>query len=274
MRSRHGLCIAMSALAVVFCLSVGAACAQTAKTTINAVTTTLYPPFEFRDPKTNKLTGFDIDLLEAVGAKMGAKINWIESSFNQLLTSIETKRADVVTDLTDTPERRESVSLVDYLIDRSVFLTLRDNTARFPGTDALCGKRVAAARGTTWPGEVAKWSDEHCTKIGKPGVIVVEVANSPDARLQLNQGRVDASVQGAGTLAYQNTLENNRYATIAKFYPATVGFGFSKDDPQFGLELKGAVAAVMADGTYQRLLNNWNLPDDDALGQPMINGQP
>ncbi|WP_375784825.1 transporter substrate-binding domain-containing protein [Bradyrhizobium sp. Pha-3] len=75
-------------------------------------------------------------------------------------------------------------------------------------------------------------------------------------------------------MAYQNMLENNRYVTVAKFYPATVGFGFAKDDPQLGQALKKALAELMADGTYQALPRKWNLPNENAIERPMINGQP
>ncbi|MGY4302182.1 hypothetical protein ACVWXN_010277 [Bradyrhizobium sp. i1.4.4] len=40
-----------------------------------------YPPMEFRDPATNALSGFDIDLGEAIGRKLGVKIEWQETSF-------------------------------------------------------------------------------------------------------------------------------------------------------------------------------------------------
>lgn len=179
-----------------------------------------------------------------------------------------------IVDMADTPERRKSVSFLDYLIDYSVFFTLRDNVARFPNVDALCGRRVAAVRGTTWPAEIVKWSDEHCTKAGKPAVAVVDAESSPDVLLQVNQGRVDAGVSGYGTMGYQNTLENNRYVAVAKFSEATVGFAFAKDDPEFGQALNKALAAPIAEGTYKKLLHKWNLPDDDGIERPMINGEP
>lgn len=271
---RTGLRLAVSAFAIASNFAAGSAYAQATKAIINAVANTTYPPFEFKDPTTSKLVGFDIDLLDAIAAKAGVKVNWIESHFDQLLSSVVTKRADIMVGLVDSPQRRESVNFLDYLNEYSVFLTLRDNAARFPNMDLLCGKQVAATRNSTWPDQIAKWSDEHC-KAGKPAVIVVGTNGSPDSRLQLNQGRVDAAVGGAGTLAYQNTIENNRYATIAKLNQGElVGYGFSKDAPELGQLLKKGLAAVMADGTYKNLMRKWNLAEDSALERPLINGQP
>ncbi|WP_245471694.1 hypothetical protein [Bradyrhizobium nanningense] len=52
------------------------------------------------------------------------------------------------------------------------------------------------------------------------------------------------------------------------------GMAFSKDDPQFGGQLKHALGALIADGTYGQLLHKWGLPDDASIEKPMINGEP
>ena len=272
-RSRFHLAVGAFAVAVSHATSV--ACAQGTKTVINAATVPKYPPFEFKDPASGKLIGFDVDIVDAIAGKMGIKVKWIDSSFDQLISSIETKRADImVAGMADTPERRASVSFLDYLHANSVFFTLRANAARFPDINALCGKRVATARRTIWPAAIEKWSDDHCTAAGKPAVIVVGTDGSPDTRLQLNQGRADAAVQGAETIPYQNTIEGNRYVILGKpFLIQQMGLGFARDDSQFGQKLKQALAALMADGTYQELLRKWDLMDS-AIEQAMVNGEP
>jgi polar amino acid transport system substrate-binding protein len=275
MVSRSRFYLAVGAFAVAISQAASVACAQGTKTVINAATVPKYPPFEFKDPASGKLIGFDVDIVDAIAARMGIKVNWIDSSFDQLISSIGTKRADImVAGMADTPERRASVNFLDYLHANSVFFTLRVNAARFPDVNALCGKRVATARRTVWPAAIEKWSDDHCTAAGKPAVIVVGTDGSPDTRLQLNQGRADAAVQGAETIPYQNTIEGNRYVILGKpFLVQQMGLGFAKDDSQFGQKLKQALAALIADGSYQDLLRKWDLTDS-AIEQAMINGQP
>src|SRR3954452_9614672 len=51
-----------------------------------------YPPMEFRDPATKALSGFDIDLGEAIRRKLGVKIEWQETSFAEFMPSISTGR--------------------------------------------------------------------------------------------------------------------------------------------------------------------------------------
>ncbi|MGY2843570.1 ABC-type amino acid transport substrate-binding protein [Bradyrhizobium sp. USDA 4509] len=160
-----------------------------------------------------------------------------------------------------------------------MFFTLKTDASSFPNMESLCGKRVAASRTTAWPRMIAAWSDERCVKVGKPAINFVGTESTPYTRLALNQGRVDAAVQGGPTLAYQNGIEGDIYMVIGTMSASTVpvdhqAIAFAKDDQEFGQSLKEAVASLMADGTYQKVIKKWNLPEDVATPRPLLNGQP
>lgn len=162
-----------------------------------------------------------------------------------------------------------------YIADPSVFFTLRTNASSFPNLEALCGKRVAASRTSTWPGLIEKWSQENCTNAGKPAVTVVGTDSTPYARLALTQGRVDAAIQGQPALGYLNKLKGNPYSVIGPLLPLDYdAIAFSKKDQEFGQAVKQAIAELMADGTYQRLMEKWSIPATSAIPHPSINGQP
>ncbi|WP_456724904.1 MULTISPECIES: ABC transporter substrate-binding protein [unclassified Bradyrhizobium] len=259
-------------------LTATGAYAQSEKKIINAITITYYPPFEFKDTS-GKLMGLDIDIFNAMAKKMGAEVSWIESSFDQLISfaPIKTRRADVIISaMTDTPERRTNANFLDYVYVNQVLFTLRANVDRFSNMDAVCGKRVAASRASVVEmNAVVKWSDENCVKSGKPAINLTPCEGTPQCRLMVKQGQAEAALTGDATLAYQNTLEGRQYASFGKPLVKTMyGIAFRKDDPQFGDELKKALVAIMADGTYGQLLRKWDLTDDSSIQQPMINGQP
>ncbi|MFK4654258.1 ABC-type amino acid transport substrate-binding protein [Bradyrhizobium japonicum] len=75
MLSRSGFRVAMGALAIASVLAATNASAEDRKSVINAATTTYYVPFAFKDPASNKLTGFNVGLVEAAAGKMGTKVN-------------------------------------------------------------------------------------------------------------------------------------------------------------------------------------------------------
>ena len=57
-----------------------------------------YPPICYKDPATNQLTGFDIDLGEAIAKELGVKAQWEETAFAQVFSSIATGRVDMGAD--------------------------------------------------------------------------------------------------------------------------------------------------------------------------------
>src|SRR5438552_3339746 len=88
----------------------------TAAGVLKVAVTPNYPPLEFRDPATNELTGFDIDLANALARKLGVKLEWQETAFAQMLPSLGTGRVDaIISGMTDLKSRHEASTFVDYL---------------------------------------------------------------------------------------------------------------------------------------------------------------
>lgn len=271
--------VTTSAITAIFSLIAADAYAQSTKKVINAMALTTYPPFEFKDEKAGKVAGFNIDVLEAMAAKMGAEVNWTETSYALMISfaPLNTKRADILLGtMGDTPERRANANFLDYVYSNEIFYTLSTKAESFTNLEALCGKHVAATRSSLIEIQgIEKWSEENCVKAGKPAVEVALGENTAQNRLLVQQGRADAAITGEGVIAYQNKMEGNQYAVISKpVVKLMTGFAFAKDNLQLGEELKKALAGIIADGSYGQLLHKWGLTDQASIGQPMINGQP
>lgn len=162
-----------------------------------------YPPMEFRDPATNALSGFDIDLGEAIGRKLGVKIDWQETSFAEFMPSISTGRVDaILSGFTDYASRHDIASFVDYLRSGPQFFVQQSRKAEFKDAASLCGKKVGASRRTMFPAQIAAWSEKNC---GSNPIQFIGTDGSADARTQLRQGRIDAAAQGNETLPYSWT---------------------------------------------------------------------
>ncbi|MFP3614160.1 ABC transporter substrate-binding protein [Paraburkholderia sp. DD10] len=242
------------------------------KSTLVAAIVPNYPPFEYKDPTTDKLMGFDVDLGEALAAKLGVKLEWQETSFDQMMSALTTHRVDVIlSGMTDLPARRESVNFLDYITTGPQFYTVKARAGEFASMDALCGKAVGASRRTSFPNDIANWSGEHCVKAGKPPVKVVGTDGSSDARMQLRQNRIDAAVQGGETLPYQNSVEQNAYAPIGQpFLSQYTAIGMSKDNTALNTALTTAFNQLVADGTYQKILAKWGL-QQHAVPKALVN---
>jgi len=217
-----------------------------------------YPPLEFRDPATNALTGFDVELGDALAKKLGVKIEWQETAFEQMIPALATGRVDaIMSGMSDLASRHGAAGFVDYLRSGPQFFTQASRAGEFGDMQALCGRSVGASRRTSFPKEIAAWSDAHCSD---KAFEFVGTEGSADARTQLRQGRIDAAVQGNETLSYVMAQEPNVYVAIgAPIGAQLTGIALSKDDAALQNAVAGALDAVIADGAYKALLEKWRL---------------
>jgi polar amino acid transport system substrate-binding protein len=219
-----------------------------------------YPPMEFKDPATNTLSGFDVDLGEALGRKLGVKIAWQETSFDQMMPAISTGRVDaILSGMTDVASRQDAASFVDYLRNGPLFFVQQSRAAEFKDMAALCGKKVGASRRTSMPKMIATWSDANCASAP---IVFVGTEGSADARTQLRQGRIDAAVQGGETLPYIMDLEPGIYRPVGGVFAAQfTGLALPVKEKGLQQAVAEALDSLIADGTYKALLEKWKLTD-------------
>ncbi|MGF6330621.1 polar amino acid transport system substrate-binding protein [Pseudomonas sp. BS3782 TE3695] len=219
-----------------------------------------YPPMDFKDPATNTLTGLDVDLGNALAERLGVKIKWQETGFEQMINALTTDRVDMVmSGMTDTAERQASVTFVDYFTSGPQFYTLQKNKDSNEIID-LCGKKVGTSRRTTFPTEISEWSKANCEAAGKPAINVIGTEGSADARAQLRQSRIDAAMQGSETLPYLKTQEKDMYKTVGlPISKQFTGLGVSKKKPELSEAVKVAMQSLVDDGSYQAILKKWDL---------------
>lgn len=238
---------------------------------LHASVNAIYPPMEYKDPASGELAGLDIDLGEALAQRLGLRIVWAESAFEQLLPSLQTGRADlIISGLTDRVSRHGVADFIDYMKTGAQFYVLAASSAKEQGD--LCGRRVGTSRSTSFPSEIAAWSQAHCEAAGKPAIEVVNAESTADARGQLRQGRIDAAVQGSETIPYAFANEPGTYRVLgAPFTTGYQGIAIARDDPALRDAIAEALRGMIADGSYLRVLAKYGL-QDNALSTPLING--
>jgi polar amino acid transport system substrate-binding protein len=229
-----------------------------------------YPPLEYRDPATNELTGFDVDLARALATKLGIKPEWQETAFEQMLPALTTGRVDaIISGMTDLASRHATSGFVDYLRSGPQFIVLASRAGEFKDMPALCGKTVGASRRTSFPSQIEAWSQAHC---GSNPIKVIGTDGSADARTQLRQQRIDAAVQGNETIPYVMGQEPNTYLPVGEAFGGAqlTGIAIAKDDVVLQNAIASALDDVIADGTYRTLLDKWHL-SAQAIEKASIN---
>jgi polar amino acid transport system substrate-binding protein len=141
---------------------------------IVAATQPNYPPIAFKDPATNALQGFDIDLGEAIAKSWASRSNGRETAFAQMISSLQTGRVDIaMAGMSDLPARREVVDFVDYMKTGPQFFTTVANAGQLKSVEDLCGKKVGASRSTNWPAQMEELSKTVCGSKNKPAMVVI-----------------------------------------------------------------------------------------------------
>ncbi len=232
-----------------------------------------YPPMEYKDPETNTFKGLDIDLVDALAAKFGLKVKRTDGLFAELTPALNSGRTDFVwSGMSDILSRRETMDLVDYMRAGAQFYVLTSSSIKDP--IELCGKKVATIRSTHYPGQIAEWSDKNCKEAGKLPIEIIGTESSPDARLQLKQGRAEAAVQGGETVPFTSQQEGGIYRVIGQPLAALYyGIAFRKTDSAFRDAVADALQQMIDDGTYGKVFTKWGLTDS-AIPKIMINSEP
>lgn len=233
-----------------------------------------YAPVEFFKEGTQEVQGIDWDLAQALGSKLGVKFTFSNTTFDGIIPALKAKRFDIIMSaMSDTPERQKQVDFVDYFNAGTSILVKKGNPEGIQSLDDLCGKTIALQKGTTQV-DVATEQQGKCTAAGKPKINVLTYDKDTDAQLQVRSGRAIADMNDFPVAAYAaKTLGGgNEFEVVGEQIGAgPYGIGVLKDNTQLRDALQGALKALIADGTYDQILQKWNVTKG-ALKTAAING--
>lgn len=224
-----------------------------------------FAPFEFQENGRN--TGFDIDFIAAVAAKMGLAPTAMNMEFNGLIPALQGRRIDIINSaMYINPARSEQVDFVPYMRIGNEIVVRKGNPTGVRSREDLCGKRVAVTLGGIEE-TYARQDAEKCRAQGKPELTVMTLPTAQDSALSLRQGRADAlfnSTPGAVVLITQ--LPDVYEVAGEPFEAATqIGIAVRKGDTAMKAAVEAAVRAVVADGTYAKLLEKYKLPPSGSI---------
>ena len=240
--------------------------------TIRIGTSPDFPPMEYKDDKTAENTGVDIDLMNALANQWGVKLEIVEAPFDQLLNSVATGRVDIVmSGISDTVERQQTVTFVDYFMSQGRLYTTGANASKFTSPESLCGATVAVSSKTDYYEQIATLSKEVCENKGKAAIKRLGTDSGAAARLQIEQGRADLAVQGGENLAYLDKTNPGKYKAVLKPLPGTpFGAVVQKGNTQLADAVLKGFKDLKASGEYQKILAKWGVDYGDM--PPVVNG--
>jgi len=217
-----------------------------------------YPPFESKSAS-GQLQGFDIDLGNAICAKLNTRCVWVENAFDGLIPALQARKFDAIdSSMNVTEERLRAINFTSVMYTVPLQLVARSNSGLLPTVESLKGKRVGVLQGSIF--EIyakANWAGQ--------GVDVRSYADQDQVYADLAVGRLDAALQESQA-ALDGFLKRSQGAGFAfaggpvhddKIFGQGIGIGVRKADTELKQQLDQAIAQLKADGTFDKIAKKY-----------------
>jgi polar amino acid transport system substrate-binding protein len=225
-----------------------------------------YPPFEMTDT-TGQPAGVSVDLAKALGMSLGREIKIENMSFDGLIPALKTGKIDIIlSSMTATPEREQSIDFSDPYLQTGLCLLVRKNSSvQKIGDLDQAGMTVAVKKGTTGHNYASK-------ELKEAKILVLD--KEAAALLEVVQGKADAFIYDQMS-TYSNWKRNPQTtrAILQPFQRESWAIGIRKDNTAFKEEINIFLKDYRAKGGFEKLGDTWLLEQKQEfkrLGYPFF----
>ncbi len=204
-----------------------------------------FKPFNYFEG--NKLTGFEVDLGNAIAKQLGFKTKWVTQPFDSLLIGLDQNRYDfVIASHGITPEREKAVDFTSPHYCTGGVVVAKPGGAKTAAD--LKGKTVLVQVGTTYLDNVKK----------VPGVGDVKTyPKDTDAIQALLSNRGDAWVSDKFVVLDALKANPGKFQQGDFLFQEKIGMAVKKGDTSLKAALNDALAALEKDGTYAKISDQY-----------------
>lgn len=220
-----------------------------------------YPPNEFVGPDGTTIVGMDVDLGTAIAQKFGLTPEFQNSAFPGIIPGIQGGKYEMaMSSFTINDERLKLVDMVSYFSAGTSLATKKGNPDGL-NIDDLCGKAIGVQAGTVQVDDIAARS-KTCTDAGKPAIASTELQQQTDVTLALTSNRIVGMLADSPVIAYAVKTTGDQLEVVGQAYDtAPYGVVVNKGQGQYAQAVQQAVQALIADGTYKKILDKWGTGD-------------
>jgi polar amino acid transport system substrate-binding protein len=229
--------------------------------TLSVGTDTPYPPFEIGQPP--DISGFDIEVVEAIAEELGLTAEFTDTSFDTIFRDTAAGQFDLAAAAsTVTPAREKVVTFSDPYYESQQALVVAEGSD-IASVDDLSGVTVGAQDATT--GETYANDETDAAEVrGYP--------EGPDAIAAVATGQVDAAIIDQPVAV--EAVEKQGGIEIAEEIPTEEFYGFAMPKDNTGLHeaVNSALATIAENGTLADLYEEYFQSEPsqavlDGLGQ-------
>ncbi|WP_104668571.1 transporter substrate-binding domain-containing protein [Ensifer adhaerens] len=214
---------------------------------------TTSPPMESIDPATGQVVGFDVDVVNAVCAKINCQAEFITTGWDGIFAALDQGSFDLVASgVSITEERKKAMDFSDpYIVNSQAVLMRADDQGITLEAFKDAGRKLSAQANTT-DAQVAE------SVVGKENVAAYDTFSA--AIIALKNKDVDGVViNGANAAAYEREFAGELVVAIKDLESDPLGLVFRKGDENVAAFNEG-LKMIKDDGTLDQLINKyWGL---------------
>jgi polar amino acid transport system substrate-binding protein len=216
-----------------------------------------YAPSEFLAGDGKTVQGFDVDVFNAVAAKLGVKAEFQPADFASIITGVQGGKYDVgVSSFTINDQRKQQVNMVSYFSAGTQWATAAGNPKSIDAENA-CGKTVAVQTDTVQDTEDLPVRQKKCAG---NAIKILKFDKQDQATAAVVNGRADAMLADSPVIAYAVKQSAGKLATLGEIYEAApYGYVVPKDETEFADALASALQGIEKDGSYTAALQKWGV---------------
>lgn len=220
-----------------------------------------YPPNEFTDTDGTTIIGMDVDLGTAIAQKLGLNAQFENTSFDGIIPGVDAANYEMaMSSFTINDERVKTVDMISYFSAGTSIAVAAGNPQNV-NPDDLCGLAIGVQRGTVQVDDLVA-RNEACKTAGKPEIQMSELQQQTDVTLALTANRIVAMLADSPVVAYAVSTTQGAVEQLGATYDtAPYGVVIKKGQAQYPEAVRGALQALIEDGTYEAILEKWNVSD-------------
>lgn len=217
------------------------------------------PPSIFIDDS-GEPTGIAFDVSQEIGALLGVKVEWQELAFPGIIPGLQAGNIDMSMGvIADTAERQGVIDIVDFMNNESALLTQKGNPSNVTDLEDACGLTVGGLAGSHQLSRVQGFSDD-CVADGNQPITINEYPSQADGQAAVQSERIAAFFAPYLTLNHvaQTAGSGEVFELGSGFYPDNpFGIALQKDRGTLAEAVRGALAVLVENGTYQEILEQY-----------------
>lgn len=214
---------------------------------------TTSPPMESIDPATGQVVGFDVDVVNAVCAKINCQAEFVTTGWDGIFAALDQGSFDLVASgVSITEERKKAMDFSDpYIVNSQAVLMRVEDQGITLDRFKDAGRKLSAQANTT-DAQVAEGV------VGKENVAAYDTFSA--AIIALKNKDVDGVViNGANAAAYEREFAGELVVAIKDLESDPLGLVFRKGDENVAAFNEG-LKMIKDDGTLDQLVNKyWGL---------------